>query len=69
MIFGVAELITYISKHVTLEAGDVIATGAPPGVAMGQPTPRYLRHGDTVEIDIESVGTLRNRVVVEATDG
>lgn len=65
MIFGVAELIAYISRHMTLEPGDVISTGTPPGVAMGQPTPRYLRPGDTVEVEIERVGVLRNNVVAD----
>jgi 5-carboxymethyl-2-hydroxymuconate isomerase len=63
MIFGVAELVAFISATITLEAGDVIATGTPPGVAMGRPVPRYLAPGDTVEIEIERIGVLTNRVV------
>jgi len=62
MIFSVAELISFVSETITLEPGDVIATGTPPGVAMGRPQPRYLRPGDTVEVEIERVGVLRNPV-------
>ena len=63
MIFGVAELVAFVSETITLEPGDVIATGTPPGVAFGQPDPRYLRDGDTVEVEIERVGVLVNPVV------
>jgi 2-keto-4-pentenoate hydratase/2-oxohepta-3-ene-1,7-dioic acid hydratase in catechol pathway len=62
MIFSVAELISFVSGTITLEPGDVIATGTPPGVAMGRPQPRYLQPGDTVEVEIERVGVLRNPV-------
>ncbi len=63
MIFGVAELVAFISETITLEPGDVIATGTPPGVAFGQAEPRYLRDGDTVEVEIERIGVLVNPVV------
>ena len=63
MIFGVAELVAFISELMTLEPGDLIATGTPPGVAMGRPDPRYLQAGDTVEVEIERVGVLVNPVV------
>jgi len=63
MIFGVAELIAYVSETITLEAGDVIATGTPPGVAFGRPDARYLQAGDTVEVEIERIGALVNPVV------
>jgi 5-carboxymethyl-2-hydroxymuconate isomerase len=63
MIFGVAELIAYVSDTITLEPGDLIATGTPPGVAFGRPDGRYLQAGDTVEVEIERVGVLRNPVV------
>lgn len=62
MIFGVAELIAYISETITLEPGDVIATGTPPGVALGRDHPRYLQDGDTVEVEIEGIGVLANPV-------
>jgi 2-keto-4-pentenoate hydratase/2-oxohepta-3-ene-1,7-dioic acid hydratase in catechol pathway len=64
MIFGVAELVAFISETITLEPGDVIATGTPPGVAFGQADPRYLRDGDAVEVEIERIGVLANPVVV-----
>ena len=63
MIFGVAELVAYVSETITLEPGDVIATGTPPGVAFGQPEGRYLQDGDTVEVEIERIGVLTNPVV------
>jgi len=63
MIFGVAELVAYVSETITLEPGDVIATGTPPGVAFGQPDGRYLQDGDTVEVEIERIGVLTNPVV------
>jgi 2-keto-4-pentenoate hydratase/2-oxohepta-3-ene-1,7-dioic acid hydratase in catechol pathway len=62
MIFGVAEIISFATQAITLEPGDVIATGTPAGVAMGQPEPRYLRPGDTVEVEIEGIGVLTNPV-------
>jgi 2-keto-4-pentenoate hydratase/2-oxohepta-3-ene-1,7-dioic acid hydratase in catechol pathway len=63
MIFSVAELVAFISATITLEPGDVIATGTPPGVAMGRPDGRYLQPGDTVEVEIERIGVLTNPVV------
>jgi len=62
MIFSVAELVAFISATITLEPGDVIATGTPPGVAMGRPDGRYLQPGDTVEVEIERIGVLTNPV-------
>ncbi len=62
LIFSVVELIEYISAGVTLEPGDVIATGTPGGVGDSRSPKRYLREGDTVEIYIEGVGTLSNPV-------
>ena len=64
MVFSVAELISFISETITLEPGDIVATGTPPGVAFGRPDPRYLKDGDVVEVDIERVGVLTNRVRV-----
>lgn len=67
MIFGVAETIAYLSSLMTLEPGDIIATGTPAGVAYGQETPRYLTAGDVVEVTIGGIGTLRNPVVAESS--
>ncbi|MFQ5939621.1 MAG: fumarylacetoacetate hydrolase family protein [Alphaproteobacteria bacterium] len=56
MVFGVAELVSYISRFMTLAPGDVITTGTPPGVGMGQKPPVYLRPGDRVRLGIEGLG-------------
>jgi 2-keto-4-pentenoate hydratase/2-oxohepta-3-ene-1,7-dioic acid hydratase in catechol pathway len=63
MVFGVAELVSYISRHMTLEPGDVIATGTPEGVAQGRPDRPWLRPGDEVVVEIGGLGRLRNRMV------
>jgi 2-keto-4-pentenoate hydratase/2-oxohepta-3-ene-1,7-dioic acid hydratase in catechol pathway len=63
MVFGVAELVSYISRHVTLEPGDVIATGTPEGVALGRPDRPWLRPGDEVVVEVGGLGQLRNRMV------
>lgn len=63
LIFGVATLVAEISRHVTLEAGDVISTGTPPGVGFARKPPIYLENGDCMEVVIEGIGTLRNTVV------
>ena len=63
MIFPVAETITYISQLMTLEAGDIIATGTPEGVGFKRTPPIFLKDGDVVEVEIEKIGTLRNPVV------
>ena len=63
MLFSVAELIADITSGVTLEPGDVIATGSPQGVGAAQVPPQFLRPGDVVEATIERIGTLRNPVV------
>jgi 2-keto-4-pentenoate hydratase/2-oxohepta-3-ene-1,7-dioic acid hydratase in catechol pathway len=62
LIFSVVELIEYISAGVTLEPGDVIATGTPSGVGDSRSPKRYLHQGDTVDVYIEGVGTLSNPV-------
>jgi 2-keto-4-pentenoate hydratase/2-oxohepta-3-ene-1,7-dioic acid hydratase in catechol pathway len=66
LIFSIVELIQYCSAGMTLEPGDVIATGTPGGVGDSRTPPRYLRDGDVVEIWVEGVGTLRNPVTLEA---
>lgn len=65
LIFKPAQLVSYISQVMTLDAGDVIYTGTPPGVGMARTPPRFLKDGDIVEIEIESVGLLSNPVVQE----
>lgn len=63
MIFGCAELISHCSRVMTLEPGDLIITGTPPGVGMGMKPPRYLKAGDVMELGIEGLGVQRQRVV------
>jgi 2-keto-4-pentenoate hydratase/2-oxohepta-3-ene-1,7-dioic acid hydratase in catechol pathway len=62
MIFGAAELLVYLSNVFTLEPGDLIFTGTPPGVGMARKPPVYLKDGDVVEVEIEGLGLLRNPV-------
>lgn len=63
MIFGVKHLVSYISHFMTLEPGDVITTGTPPGVGLGMKPPRFLKAGDTVSLGIEGLGMQAQRVV------
>ncbi len=63
MLFSVKQLVSYISRFMTLLPGDVIATGTPSGVAMGMKPPRYLQAGDFVECGVEDLGELAQRVV------
>jgi 2-keto-4-pentenoate hydratase/2-oxohepta-3-ene-1,7-dioic acid hydratase in catechol pathway len=65
MIFGCAELVSYLSQVITLEPGDVIATGTPNGVGFTRKPPVLLLDGDVVEVDIDGIGALQNTVVVE----
>jgi 2-keto-4-pentenoate hydratase/2-oxohepta-3-ene-1,7-dioic acid hydratase in catechol pathway len=65
LIFSILELIVYLSAGVTLEPGDVIATGTPSGVGDSRTPPRHLREGDVVEVSVSGVGTLRNPVTME----
>ena len=62
LIFSVAELIAYISGVCTLEVGDIIFTGTPPGVGAARRPPVFLQPGDVVEVEIEKIGVLRNPV-------
>jgi 2,4-diketo-3-deoxy-L-fuconate hydrolase len=62
MIFDVATLVSHISRYMTLEPGDVISTGTPPGVGLGQKPPVYLKSGDVMELGIERLGMQRQRV-------
>ena len=62
MIFGVANLVSYISRFMTLYPGDLISTGTPPGVGMGMKPPLYLKAGDTMHVGIEGLGEQRQTV-------
>jgi 2,4-didehydro-3-deoxy-L-rhamnonate hydrolase len=59
----VKKLVSYISHFMILEPGDVITTGTPPGVGMGQKPPRYLKAGDTVSLGIDGLGQQAQRIV------
>jgi 2-keto-4-pentenoate hydratase/2-oxohepta-3-ene-1,7-dioic acid hydratase in catechol pathway len=63
LIFGIPELISFISRNITLLPGDVIMTGTPPGVGFTRNPPLFLKPGDHVEVEIERIGTLTNTIV------
>jgi ureidoglycolate lyase/2,4-diketo-3-deoxy-L-fuconate hydrolase len=63
MIFTVAQIVAYLSRFMTLQPGDVISTGTPPGVGMGQKPPVYLRPGQVMRLGIEGLGEQEQRVV------
>ena len=63
MIFPVEVIIEVLSKGMTLEPGDVIATGTPEGVGLGRTPQEFLNEGDIVETEVEGIGTLRNHIV------
>ena len=65
MIFTVAQIIAYISRHFALEPGDVIVTGTPEGVIMGTAEKRWMVPGDLVEVEVEGLGKLANRMVAD----
>jgi len=63
MIFGVAHLVSYISQFMSLQPGDVISTGTPPGVGLGQKPPLYLKPGQTMRLGIAGLGEQRQTTV------
>jgi 2-keto-4-pentenoate hydratase/2-oxohepta-3-ene-1,7-dioic acid hydratase in catechol pathway len=65
MVYGAAFLVSYLSQFMTLHPGDVISTGTPPGVGMGQKPPRFLRTGDVVELGVEGLGQQRQDVIAD----
>ena len=65
MVYGVAHLVSYLSRFMSLHPGDVISTGTPPGVGLGQKPPRYLKPGDVVELGIEGLGQQRQDVIAD----
>jgi len=66
MVFGVAALVSYISQFMSLQPGDIISTGTPPGVGFGQKPPVYLRPGNRIRLGIEGLGEQNQLVVAEA---
>lgn len=65
MVFGPAVLVSYVSRFMSLQPGDIISTGTPPGVGMGQKPPVWLQPGDVIELGIQGLGRQRQRVVAE----
>jgi 2-keto-4-pentenoate hydratase/2-oxohepta-3-ene-1,7-dioic acid hydratase in catechol pathway len=65
LVFGVEQLVSYISQAMTLYPGDVISTGSPAGVAHFMKPPQYLQPGDLVRCEVEGIGFIENRVVAE----
>lgn len=63
LVFGVDELLAFLSAHFTLEPGDVVATGTPPGIGFARRPQVFLAPGDVMEVAVEGLGTLRNPVV------
>ncbi len=63
LIFGVDALVAFLSRHVTLEPGDLISTGTPPGVGFARKPPLFLQPGDLMEVEVDGLGVLRNPVV------
>ena len=63
MVFGVAHLVSYLSRFMSLQPGDIISTGTPPGVGLGQKPPVYLREGNVMTLGVEGLGEQRQRVV------
>lgn len=64
MVFGVAKIVSYLSQFMSLQPGDIISTGTPPGVGMGQkPEPVYLKEGDVMTLGIQGLGTQTQKVV------
>jgi 2,4-diketo-3-deoxy-L-fuconate hydrolase len=68
MVFGVAHLISYLSRFMSLQPGDIISTGTPPGVGLGQKPAVYLRAGNVIQLGIEGLGQQRQTVVPDTAD-
>jgi 2-keto-4-pentenoate hydratase/2-oxohepta-3-ene-1,7-dioic acid hydratase in catechol pathway len=65
LVFGVPFLVSYLSRFMSLQSGDIISTGTPPGVGLGQKPPVYLRAGNVMRLGVQSLGEQRQRVVAE----
>jgi len=63
MVFGVAQLVSYLSRYMSLQPGDIISTGTPPGVGLGQKPPVYLRAGNVMTLGIDGLGEQRQLAV------
>jgi 2-keto-4-pentenoate hydratase/2-oxohepta-3-ene-1,7-dioic acid hydratase in catechol pathway len=67
MVFGVADLISYLSQFMSLHPGDIISTGTPPGVGLGQKPPVYLRRGNVMRLGIDGLGEQRQQVIDQSS--
>jgi 2-keto-4-pentenoate hydratase/2-oxohepta-3-ene-1,7-dioic acid hydratase in catechol pathway len=63
MVFGVRKLVSYVSQFLTLDRGDIITTGTPPGVAMGRKPPNYLKSGDVISMGIQGLGEQKSKII------
>jgi 2-keto-4-pentenoate hydratase/2-oxohepta-3-ene-1,7-dioic acid hydratase in catechol pathway len=63
MVFAVAQLVSYVSNYMSLQPGDIISTGTPPGVGLGQKPPRYLKAGETMTLSVDGLGVQTQRAV------
>jgi 2-keto-4-pentenoate hydratase/2-oxohepta-3-ene-1,7-dioic acid hydratase in catechol pathway len=66
LVFGIPALVEYLSSVFTLESGDIVATGTPPGVGMARKPPRWIQPGDEVVVSVQGLGELRNTAVAES---
>ena len=64
MIFSIRQIIAILSRGMTLEPGDIIATGTPSGVGFARNPPEFLKAGDIMETEVEGIGTMRNKVIL-----
>ena len=65
MVFGVAYLVSYLSQFMSLQPGDIISTGTPPGVGMGMKPPTFLKPGDVIELGIDGLGAQRQTCMAD----
>lgn len=63
LLFGVREIVSFCSQGTTLKRGSVILTGTPSGVALGMANPKWLQHGDVVEVTLGGIGSIRNKMI------
>ena len=63
MIFNVDVIVSYVSKFMSLQPGDLITTGTPPGVGMGMKPQQYLKEGDKIELSIDNLGKQNSKIV------
>jgi 2-keto-4-pentenoate hydratase/2-oxohepta-3-ene-1,7-dioic acid hydratase in catechol pathway len=68
MIFSVVHLVSYVSRYMTLEPGDIIPTGTPPGVGLGRKPPVFLKPGNVMRVGIDGLGEQEQKVVAHRDD-